>query len=95
MRYDLYGFWRLICLRKCFADFYYLPQENEENKENKLPDFRTKLPSSYVKITGILLFILDEFKFFLSSHQKFIGQTMKCAPKAKINDGFTDLIVSV
>jgi hypothetical protein len=40
-------------LRKYFADFYYLPQESEEYKESHLPSFNTKLPSSFVKITGI------------------------------------------
>ncbi len=44
-------------LRKYFADFYYLPLESEEYKEDQLPSFNTKLPSSFVKITGINSFI--------------------------------------
>jgi hypothetical protein len=82
----MYGAWRLICLRQCFADFYYLPQESSEFN-GKLPDFNTKLPSCFTRVS-------DVFQYFLSCHEKFIGETINCTPRACIDDGFTDLLVN-
>ena len=94
LRFDLYGLWRLICLRNCFANFYYLPENCNEYNEKKLPWFNENLPDVFVKMTGIhQIIILDIFRYFLICHQKYLGETINCTPKAQIDDGFTDMIV--
>lgn len=82
----MYGFWRVLCLRKYFAEFSYLPQEKSNEYDKDLPDLSTSLPECFTRVN-------DVFLYFLSCHQKFIGETVQCAPKARFNDGFTDIMV--
>jgi sphingosine kinase len=84
-RYSLYGAFRWMCLRKTFAAVYHLPQDSLlEDKE--IPSLRSPIDDTIFTREN------EQFYYFLACNVSHIGESIHCAPRAKIDDGFIDLI---
>lgn len=51
LRFDIYGFWRFLFLRKYYAEFYYLNNEHENFYDDKdLPGLNEKLDETHFTV---------------------------------------------
>ena len=91
----MYGIWRLLCLRLYYGTLYYQTGSDKGKSEN-LPPLTEELSDSFTRVNGNTVLIhVDTFSYFMIGNVEYISQNMRSLPKAKIDDGFGDLIVIV
>lgn len=86
LRFSIYGALRWMCLRNVYGAFYYLP-ENSEVSDDKLPNLREPLEPGLGMVREN-----DQFTYFWACNISHGGETINVAPKAKLDDGFMDII---
>ncbi len=83
-RFTAYGALRLICLRKVYAALYYLPEESSLSLQD--------IPSLSDPLTGDFIRENELYSYFTALNVAWIGESMQFAPKAQLDDGFSDII---
>jgi len=73
-----------MCLRNVFACLYYLPTECSIPNEN-IPGLKHELPNEFIREN-------DHFYYLWACNVAWMGESIHCAPKAQLDDGFCDLI---
>lgn len=81
----IFGAIRIVFFRKYFGALYYLPENSTLNLDN-IPSIHEPLDESFFIREN------DQFNFFVQSNTPFIGQGIRPAPKAFLNDGYGDII---
>ncbi len=84
-RFSLYGAFRWMCLRNSLAAVYYLPSDTQI-AEKDIPGLKSQLDDSIFRREN------EHFYYFLACNVSHIGENINCAPRAKLDDGFCDLL---
>ena len=75
-----------MCLRNVYGSLYYLP-ENSKLSVDDMPSLQTPIDNSLGLVREN-----EHFTYFWACNISHGGETINVAPKAKLDDGFCDLI---
>lgn len=97
LRYTLYGALRWMWLRKSFGAFYFLPDSTNIDL-NSIPSIKSPLDTNlFIRENGkhhiVIIYLIDQFSYFWAQNVAYTSQTMHTAPKAKIDDGYCDVVL--
>lgn len=85
VRTTIWGVLRWICLRDYYGALYTLPQ-NSNMDLNMIPSIKENIDE------GLFVKENDNWRLFIAGNTQYIGETIKPLPKARIDDGYNDIV---